>query len=106
MTPWVRNGDTVMTTGQANMMLPAYGAYTVSPGYPEVFLSDEQARQAAVDGYFAASTSRVDCVEILRRYHVTWVLQGPDDGGLPLSDPALRQVTTGPGNQVLYRVLS
>ncbi|MFJ6700265.1 hypothetical protein ACIQM4_30045 [Streptomyces sp. NPDC091272] len=105
VTPWTRYGDTVMTKGLAARQVPAYGPYTVAPGYPDFFLPDEAARHAAVDRYFAPGSSRAEQLRILHRYKVSWVLRWRSDGGLRAGDPALREVTTGPNGQVLFRVV-
>lgn len=105
MAPWVKRGDTVMTTGVTSLMVPAYGAYTVAPGYPDIVLPDEKERHAAVTRFFAPHSSRADRLDVLHRYHVTWLLRWEKDGGLPADDPALHKVTVGPNGQVLYRVV-
>ncbi|WP_051853039.1 hypothetical protein [Streptomyces aureocirculatus] len=106
ITPHVRYGDVVLAKTFPARRLPAYGAYTVAPGYPDFFLPDEDARAAAVRRYFAPKTPRAGRLEVLRRYGVRWVVAYRSDGGLPGSDPALRKVATGPRGQVLYEVLS
>jgi alpha-1,6-mannosyltransferase len=105
ITPWVRYGDVVMARTGPARGIPAYGAYTVAPGYPDFFLPDEGRRQAAVRTYFAAGSSRTARLGVLREYAVRWVVQRPSDGGLPTGDRALRRVASGPGGQVLYEVV-
>ncbi|MEU6775809.1 hypothetical protein [Streptomyces sp. NPDC046759] len=100
ITPWVKHGDVVMARTSAERQIPAYGPYTVAPGYPDVFLPDATRREAAVTRYFAAGTSTAERAGILREYGVRWVV-GPGS----LAGPGLRKVTTGPGSQVLYRVV-
>nr|WP_142218801.1 hypothetical protein [Streptomyces puniciscabiei] len=100
ITPWVKYGDVVMARTTPARQIPAYGAYTVAPGYPDVFLKDAGRREAAVERYFAAGTSSADRAGILREYDVKWVV-GPKS----LAGPGLRKVTVGPASQVLYRVL-
>ncbi|MFH9401507.1 hypothetical protein [Streptomyces sp. NPDC017638] len=94
----VRYGDVVMARTFAARQIPAYGAYTVAPGYPDVFLRDAGRRQAAVERYFAAGTGREERRGILREYGVRWVV-----GGGPA--PWLREAAVGPGHQILYRVV-
>jgi alpha-1,6-mannosyltransferase len=84
--------------------IPAYGPYTVAPGYPDFFLPDAGERETAVRRYFGAGASRDDRLAVLRSYGVRWVVQRPSDGGLPVGDPGLRRVVSGPGGQVLYEV--
>ncbi|MGW0737737.1 hypothetical protein [Streptomyces sp. NPDC002851] len=105
LTPWVGYGDTVMARGQGARQIPAYGPYTVAPGYPDFFLPDQRERLATVDRYFAPDSSRADRLAALHRYRARWVVQRPGDGGLAADDPALRKVTSGPGGQVLYEVV-
>ncbi|MGW1159026.1 hypothetical protein ACWD5Q_25170 [Streptomyces sp. NPDC002513] len=105
ITPWVRYGDVVMAPMYPARQIPAYGAYTVAPGYPDFFLPDEAKREAAVRTYFAAGSSRSARLDVLGAYGVRWVVQRPADGGLPPGDRALRRVASGPGGQVLYQVV-
>ncbi|MER6732706.1 hypothetical protein ABT315_09875 [Streptomyces puniciscabiei] len=100
ITPWVKYGDVVMARTTPARQIPAYGAYTVAPGYPDVFLKDSARREDAVARYFAAGTSAADRAGILRQYDVKWVV-----GLKSLAGPGLRKVTVGPASQVLYRVL-
>ncbi|MEU8955801.1 hypothetical protein AB0C93_16010 [Streptomyces sp. NPDC048518] len=104
LTEKVRYGDVVLAKTFPSRQIPAYGPYTVAPGYPDFFLPDQEERVAAVRAYFAPSTPRTDRVDILRRYGVRWVVAYPSDGGLQPDDPALRRAATGPRGQVLYEV--
>ncbi|MFJ5966952.1 hypothetical protein [Streptomyces sp. NPDC093060] len=99
ITPWVKYGDVVMARTMPSRQIPAYGPYTVAPGYPDVFLPDAARRDAAVTRYFAADTSSGRRRDIVREYGVRWVV-----GGKGAAEPWLRQVATGPGGQVLYQV--
>ncbi|MGW4510660.1 hypothetical protein ACWEO4_01430 [Streptomyces sp. NPDC004393] len=105
ITPWVRYGDVVMVPIYPARQIPAYGAYTVAPGYPDFFLPDEAKREAAVRTYFAKGSSRGARLDVLRSYGVRWVVQRPKDGGLPSGDASLKRVASGPGGQVLYQVV-
>ncbi|WJV48354.1 hypothetical protein [Streptomyces flavofungini] len=105
ITPWVRYGDVVLAKTFPARQIPAYGAYTVAPGYPDFFLPDEVARKDAVRRYFAPGTPRAERLEVLRRYGVRWVVAYPGDGGLGEGDPALRKVAVGVRGQVLYGVV-
>ncbi|GAA2457494.1 hypothetical protein [Streptomyces glaucus] len=100
ITPWVRYGDVVMARTLPARQIPAYGAYTVAPGYPDFFLPDEERRREAVRRYFAAGTPEAVRRDIVREYGVRWVV---DRGAGPRRD-GLRAVARGPGGQVLYRV--
>ncbi|WP_316753972.1 hypothetical protein [Streptomyces herbicida] len=100
ITPWVKYGDVVMARTFPARQIPAYGPYTVAPGYPDVFLPDEGRRTAAVRRYFAAGTPRSERQGIAREYGVRWVV---DTGNAP-RDAGLRAVAHGPGGQVLYAV--
>ncbi|MGW5661941.1 hypothetical protein ACWEWG_17840 [Streptomyces sp. NPDC003758] len=106
ITPWVRYGDVVMAKTNPARQIPAYGAYTVAPGYPDFFLPDEARRDAAVRTYFATGSSRAERLGVLRKYGVRWVVQRRSDGGLPAGDAALRKVASGPRGQVLYEVVA
>ncbi|MFG2359491.1 hypothetical protein [Streptomyces sp. NPDC048521] len=109
-TPWVGYqwimragvgyGDVVMARTFPARQIPAYGPYTVAPGYPDVFLRDAARREAAVTRYFDAGTSAAQRRGIVRSYAVRWVV-----GPRSLAGPGLRKVTAGPGGQVLYRVV-
>ncbi|GAA2326979.1 hypothetical protein OKJ48_36995 [Streptomyces kunmingensis] len=101
ITPWVKYGEVVLAKQWPARQIPAYGAYTVAPGYPDFFLDDEEARLAAVRTYFAPATSAQRRADVLRRYGVRWVVAYPGDGGLPLD-----RVAVGPRGQILYRVRS
>ncbi|MGW1054327.1 hypothetical protein [Streptomyces sp. NPDC002521] len=100
ITPWVKYGDVVMARTFPARQIPAYGAYTVAPGYPDVFLPDAGRRDAAVTRYFAAGTPAAERAGILRKYGVRWVV-GPSS----LAGPGLKKVTAGPDDQILYRVV-
>ncbi|MGW3356638.1 hypothetical protein ACWDFL_14630 [Streptomyces bungoensis] len=99
ITPWVKYGDVVMAETWPARQIPAYGPYTVAPGYPDVFLPDAAERTAAVRRFFAAGTPDGVRRSIARQYDVRWIV-----GGRTPSEPWLRQVATGPGGQVLYEV--
>ncbi|MET8247182.1 hypothetical protein ABZV31_23825 [Streptomyces sp. NPDC005202] len=101
ITPYVKYGDVVMARTFPSRLIPAYGPYTVAPGYPDFFLPDEARRKAAVQRYFAPGTPRGERRDILRAYGVRWVV----DGRTTVRDPGLRAVAHGPGGQVLYAVL-
>ncbi len=108
ITSHVRYGDVIMTDDYAPLhQAPAYGGYTVASGYPDFFLPDQAARQRATTRYFAPGTSRSERLALLRAYHVRWVIQPRGaSGGLPVTDPAVRQVATGGSHEVLLRVVS
>jgi hypothetical protein len=100
ITPWVKYGDVVMAKEFPARQIPAYGPYTVAPGYPDVFLKDAARREDAVARYFAAGTASAERARILRAYDVKWVV-GPKS----LAGPGLREVKAGPAAQILYRVV-
>ncbi|MFJ8191263.1 hypothetical protein ACIQ8D_16035 [Streptomyces sp. NPDC096094] len=102
ITPWVGYGDVVMARKFPSRQIPAYGAYTVAPGYPDFFLPDEEARVAAVRAFFAKGVVGSVRREIVREYGVRWVV----DRGLGLRgvEGWLRVVARGPGGEVLYAV--
>jgi hypothetical protein len=86
-------------------VLPAYGIYTVAPGFDDIFLPDQKERHAAVERFFAHDTSRKDQLDILHRYNAKWLLRWDVEGGPPSKDPALRLVDIGPDGQMLYKVV-
>ncbi|MFB9352644.1 hypothetical protein ACFFUA_35470 [Streptomyces heliomycini] len=100
ITPWVRYGDVVMAEGRAARQVPAYGPYTVAPGYPDFFLPDEARRGAATGVYFAEGTPGAVRRGIEREYGVRWVVAGPGDP----AGAGLRVVARGPEGEVLYAV--
>ncbi|GED86675.1 hypothetical protein [Streptomyces sp. 6-11-2] len=100
ITPYVKYGDVVMARDLPSRLIPAYGPYTVAPGYPDFFLPDESRRERAVRRYYTLRTPEGVRRDILRTYAVRWVV----DGSRPRHDPELRVVTHGPGGQVLYAV--
>ncbi|MFI1165411.1 hypothetical protein ACH4UM_17815 [Streptomyces sp. NPDC020801] len=101
ITPYVKYGEVVMARDFPACLIPAYGPYTVAPGYPDFFLPDESQRETAVQRYYTRGTPRAVRRDILRTYDVRWVV---DTGQLP-PDPALRPVAHGPNGQVLYAVV-
>ncbi len=101
ITPWVRYGDVVMAQGRAARQIPAYGGYTVAPGYPDFFLPDEERRVAVTEVYFEARTPEAVRRGVEREYGVRWVV---DRGGGLLGDPGLRVVARGSEGLVLYEV--
>ncbi|MFF8730170.1 hypothetical protein ACF073_27365 [Streptomyces sp. NPDC015171] len=96
----VRYGDVVMARTSAARQIPAYGPYTVAPGYPDVFLGDAGRREAAVERYFSAGTAAEERRGILREYGVRWVV-----ASRAAAEPWLRKTAAGPGGHVLYRVV-
>ncbi|MFC8092636.1 hypothetical protein [Streptomyces sp. NPDC057301] len=106
VTPWVEYGDVVMARTFAARQIPAYGAYTVAPGYPDFFLPDEGRRGEAVRRYFAVGASEGVRRGIVRAYGVRWVVdRGEGDGGGRGLGSGVRVVARGPGGQVLYEVV-
>ncbi|WP_369175186.1 hypothetical protein AB5J49_18845 [Streptomyces sp. R28] len=103
VTPWVKYGDVVMARTLPARQIPAYGAYTVAPGYPDFFLPDEARREAAVRRYFAVGTPGGVRRGIAQAYRVRWVVDRAAAGGA--GEPGLRVVARGPGGQVLYEVV-
>ncbi|CAL9545873.1 hypothetical protein SUDANB126_04333 [Streptomyces sp. enrichment culture] len=100
ITPWVGYGDVVMAETGPARRIPAYGPYTVAPGYPDFFLPDEERRTAVTREYFAAGTPQAVRRDIEREYGVRWVV----DGTGALDGAGLRAVARGPEGQVLYEV--
>lgn len=105
--PHVAYGDVIMTEDfQALRQAPAYGAFTVKPGWPDFFLPGQSRRAADTARYFAPGTSRGTRLALLREYRVRWVIEKRGTpGGLPPTDPALRLTAHGPNGELLLRVL-
>ncbi|WP_399897034.1 hypothetical protein ACGH7X_15550 [Streptomyces sp. BBFR51] len=104
ITRWVGYGDVVMAREFPARQIPAYGAYTVAPGYTDFFLRDEEERVAAVGVYFSAGVAGSVRRGIEREYGVRWVVgRGVGDG--LRGDEGLRVVGRGPGGVVLYAVV-
>ncbi|MFG3547891.1 hypothetical protein [Streptomyces sp. NPDC047725] len=101
ITRWVRYGDVVMARGRAARQIPAYGAYTVAPGYPDFFLGDEGERVEAVRVYFAEGTRGSVRRGIERGFGVRWVV---DRGEGLRGEAGLRVVARGGEGEVLYAV--
>jgi alpha-1,6-mannosyltransferase len=104
VTPWVKYGDVVMARTLPARQIPAYGAYTVAPGYPDFFLPDEGRRVADVRRYFAVGTGEGVRRGIVRAYGVRWVVDR-GDGVRGEVGGGLRVVARGPGGQVWYAVV-
>lgn len=102
VTPWVKYGDVVMARRGPARQIPAYGAYTVAPGYPDFFLPDEGRRAADVRRYFAVGTGEGVRRGIVRAYGVRWVVDRGDGSAV---GGGLRVVARGPGGEVLYEVV-
>ncbi|MFG2554823.1 hypothetical protein ACGFWF_33510 [Streptomyces sp. NPDC048581] len=96
VTPWVKYGDVVMARTVPARQIPAYGAYTVAPGYPDFFLPDEGRREAAVRRYFAVGTSVGVRRGFVEAYRVQWVV----DRGVGRREAGVRVVAWGPGGEV------
>lgn len=110
-TPWpgyawatdrMRWGDVVMTRQRAGRQLPAYGPYTVAPGYPDFFLPDQRQRLADTARFYAPATGEQQRERILARWRVRWVLQDRGDAAPPRG--VLSLVAVGPDGERLYRV--
>ncbi|MBQ1097116.1 hypothetical protein KBY55_13650 [Streptomyces sp. b94] len=102
ITPWVGYGDVVMARTFPSRQIPAYGPYTVAPGYPDFFLRDEEERVAAARTYFSKGAAGGVRRGIAREYGVRWVV---DRGDGLRGAGELRVVTRGPDGQFLYEVV-
>ncbi|GAB1329318.1 hypothetical protein [Streptomyces sennicomposti] len=101
ITPYVRYGDVVMARDLPSRLIPAYGAYTVTPGYPDLFLPDEDRRERAAQRYYRPGTPPGARRDILRAYAVRWVLDDPTPHPVPGLRPVARDAA---GDEVLYAV--
>ncbi|WUD75333.1 hypothetical protein OG937_28395 [Streptomyces sp. NBC_00510] len=95
-------GDVVMARERPGRQLPAYGPYTVAPGYPDFFLPDQRRRLADTARFYSPATSRQQQERILTRWKVRWVLLDRGDPAPPRG--LLSLVAEGNDGQRLYRV--
>src|SRR5204862_7696062 len=79
--------------------VPAFGAYTVAPAWPDPFLPDEALRHADLARLLDPATPAVTRRTLLDHYHVRWVLQVR---GVPAIDDGWMLVATGPRGERLY----
>jgi hypothetical protein len=99
---YVKPGEVVLTDDYfAVRTVPAYGARTVTPAWPDPFLADEAQRRRDLAVMINPRTDPATRAALLSRYRVRWVLEIPgrwsiDDGRTP--------VATGPRGQRLYQV--
>jgi alpha-1,6-mannosyltransferase len=105
---WIRDqiapGDVVLTDDpRLRRVLPAYGARTVAPAWPDPLLADEPARVQATETFFAEDTTAAERRALTDRYGVRWVLDAPG-GWEARDDPGWRTVTIGPGGDRLVHV--
>lgn len=71
---WAGHGEVVMADPLHGWPLPAYGAKTVTTIHPLAFVPSADARVADVARFFAATTSVDLRRQLIRRYHVRFVL--------------------------------
>jgi alpha-1,6-mannosyltransferase len=97
---YVRPGEVVLAPEDyfAVRTVPAYGARTVAPAWPDPFLRDEARRHHDLDAMWNPATDPATRTALLARYHVRWVLADPGGpfGGVP--------VAVGPRGLRLYPV--
>lgn len=99
----VRPGDVVLTTDYfAVRTVPAYGAYTVAPAWPDPFLPDEGQRRADAALMVGPTTDAITRTTLLRFYRVSWMLDTPGRRYVAGLTPA----ATGPRGQRLYKVIA
>ncbi|MFF8608715.1 hypothetical protein ACF06X_22545 [Streptomyces sp. NPDC015346] len=102
---YAKYGDVFMSDPFAAQKLPAYGYYTIAIGYPDFFLPDEAERRMDARRYFTNDTTREEKLAILHKYGADWIVQWPQQGGLPANDPALKKAGMSPDGRVLYKVV-
>lgn len=89
----VQPGDVVLTNGKQSMrMMPAHGAFTVAPAWPDPSVSAAARERRAADlrVFLQPGTEREEQRRILHRYGVRWLLLGKHDA-----------VPKGPGYRVV-----
>ncbi|HZE39426.1 MAG TPA: hypothetical protein VE172_11510 [Stackebrandtia sp.] len=95
-------GDTVLADDlEANRIITAYGVYTVAPGWRDPVVPDTTARRTAAALFFSGDTEPAARDDIVRRYHVNWILYVKGDNRILPSIASL--VVVGPAGQRLYR---
>ena len=98
---YVRPGEVVLAPEDyyASRTVPAFGARTVAPAWPDPFLPDEARRWADVAALWNPATDPATRAALLARYHVRWVLA---DRGTPFAGG--EPVAVGPRGERLYSV--
>ena len=98
---YVRPGEVVLAPEDyyAVRTVPAFGARTVAPAWPDPFLPDEARRWADVAALWNPATDPATRAELLARYHVRWVLA---ERGASFAGG--RPVAVGPRGERLYAV--
>jgi len=97
---YIKTGDVIVTDDyDALRMVPAYGARTIPPAWPDPFLPDQSARWADVAYLHAPRATTAERRALIAKYHASWILEIPGqwsicDGRAP--------VATGPQGQRLY----
>ncbi|WP_327355671.1 hypothetical protein [Streptomyces sp. NBC_01304] len=74
-------GEVVLTDAyKATRSLPGFGPNLVAPAWPDASLDERERnrRLRAVKDYLAPSSTRAVRAEVVRRYHVRWLLLSPD----------------------------
>ncbi|MDG4864257.1 hypothetical protein P8605_39560 [Streptomyces sp. T-3] len=74
-------GEVVLTNGyRPSRSLPGYGPNLLAPAWPDASLDEAERarRQQAVASYLSPSSTREVRAEVVRRYHVRWLLLSPD----------------------------
>lgn len=96
---YVRPGDVVLTDDYfALRTVPAYGARTIAPAWPDPFLPDQARRQRDLATMTDPATDPATRTGLMARYHVRWVLEIPGKWDIESGTP----VATGPKGQRLY----
>ncbi|WP_055703077.1 hypothetical protein, partial [Streptomyces silaceus] len=82
----MRRGDVVLTDGyRPTRSVPGYGANLVAPAWPDPSLDESvrDVRLKAVRDYLSPGSTRAQRTEIVRRYHVRWLLLEPEQKAPP-----------------------
>jgi hypothetical protein len=99
--PYTRPGDVLLTNDyMASRTVAAYGIYTVSSGWPDPFLPDEEQRRKDLATLMDPGTDPATRNGLMARYHVKWIIEIPHHWA-PVQ--GLTPVATGPAGQRLYR---
>jgi hypothetical protein len=102
---YLRPGEVVLTPYGTDYFairtVPAYGARTVAPVWPDPFLPDEAQRHQDLAQMLDPASPEATRRALLSRYHVRWVWQVR---GVPATDDGWTLVATGPREERLYAV--
>lgn len=97
---YIRTGDVIVTDDyDALRMVPAYGARTIPPAWPDPFLRDQSTRWSDVRYLHAPQSTTAERRALIARYHAAWILEIPGQWSICAGRTP---VAVGPQDQRLY----